>query len=87
MQRTANRNALTALLRIVELGLDVRGPITARQLEEIRGWRARPSDDTAIAITRKEAHRLAVAIGDADQQLAENRTALLELAEELAPGL
>lgn len=86
-QRTANRNALTALLRVVELGLDVRRPITARQLEEVRGWRAHPSDDTATAIARKEAHRLAVAIDEADQQLTDNRAALLELAEELAPGL
>jgi transposase len=86
-QRTANRNALTALLRVIDLGVDVRRPITARQLEEIRGWRARASDDTATTIARQEARRLAAAIQGADQELNENRTSLLELAEELAPGL
>ncbi len=86
-QRTANRNALTALLRIIDLELDVRRPITARQLEEIHSWRARASDDTVTAIARQEAKRLAAAIKAGDHKLAENRASLLKLADELAPGL
>jgi hypothetical protein len=38
-QRTANRNALTALLRTVDLGIDTRSPLTDKQVLVIASWR------------------------------------------------
>jgi hypothetical protein len=58
-QRTADRNALTALLRIIDLGLDVRSPLTNAQVDAIAAWRERPSDDTATAVARSKVRRRA----------------------------
>lgn len=41
VERTAKVNALTALLRSVDLGLDARKPLTDTQITEISHWCAR----------------------------------------------
>src|SRR5699024_12115289 len=38
-QRTANKNALTALLRITDVGIDARKPLTDAQIATIAAWR------------------------------------------------
>jgi transposase len=87
-QRTANRNALTALLRSVDLGIDARKPLTDAQVRSIAAWRigrSAPPDPTAIA--RREARRLAVAVIEHGALLKQNHRELNQLAEALAPGL
>lgn len=88
-QRTANRNALLALLRGVDLGIDARKPLTDAQIRTIAAWRTSRStaqhDPTAIA--RREARRLAVTVVDQGELLKQNHRELHQLAEALAPGL
>ena len=57
-ERTATINALTALLRVVDLGIDARRPLTATQIVTIAAWRTR-DEDLATATARGEATRLA----------------------------
>jgi transposase len=58
-RRTADRNALTALLCSFDLGVDVRGPVTDAQIRSVAAWRSRSTDDAAAATIRDEARRLA----------------------------
>lgn len=85
--RTAARNALTALVRSVSLGVDARRPLTATQVSEIAGWRARPTDDVEQRVARSEANRLAREVLVLASQLRRNEEDLRELAAALAPGL
>lgn len=88
-QRTADRNALTALLRTVDLGIDVRNPLTETQISTIAAWRPRSTStsDPLTVIARTEAKRLAVSVIERTGQLRENHHLLRALAEALAPGL
>lgn len=86
-RRTAERNALTALLRSFELGIDARKPLTDTQVKEVAGWRQRSADDAAKATIRQEARRLAVSVQALTAHLAENQAALAGHVQELAPGL
>jgi transposase len=86
-RRTAERNALTALLRSFDLGMDARKPITDTQVREVAGWRQRSADDAAMTTIRQEARRLAVSVQSLTLQLAENQAALAGHVQELAPGL
>lgn len=86
-QRTANRNALNALARQIDLGLDARRALTDRQVTEIGGWRARPTDGIEQQIAREESINLAKSIIAAEIRLKQLRTRLAELGEQLAPGL
>jgi transposase len=85
-RRTADRNALTALMRSFDMGIDVRKPITDAQVATIGNWRERSSDDAAMATIRIEAVRLAKSIIDLTRQLDENGTALAGHVDELAPS-
>ncbi|WP_343320249.1 IS110 family transposase [Arthrobacter sp. TMP15] len=86
-QRTRNRNALNALIREINLGLDTRKALTNHHITDISSWRHRNTDTTEQRIAREEAVLLATAIKHADQQLKHNKEQLAELSEELAPGL
>jgi transposase len=87
-QRTANRNALTALLRGTDLGIDARASLRDAQITAIAAWRTSSnSTDPVIRIARAEAKRLALAVKDLTARLAENHKELAQLTEELAPGL
>ncbi len=57
-ERTRTINTLTALVRTVDLGVDARRALTARQITTIAGWRDR-DEDTTTATCRREAVRLA----------------------------
>ncbi|MDQ2710604.1 MAG: IS110 family transposase [Actinomycetota bacterium] len=79
-ERTATINALIALLRVLDLGIDARKPLTRKQINEVAKWRTR-TEDVAAVIARAEAVRLAKRIVDLDDELAENvktATALLK---------
>lgn len=71
-ERTSTINALTALLRTTDLGIDARRPLTSTQVTEITRWRAR-AETVAAATARTEAVRLAKRVTALDDELAENR--------------
>jgi transposase len=83
VERTRAINALTALVRTVDLGVDARGPLSKKQIATIAAWRAR-REELATATARREAIRLARRIGTCDEELEDNRrelTALVEASE------
>lgn len=87
-QRTANRNALTALLRTTDLGIDARRSLTNAQIRTIAAWRvARSQGPAEVVVARSEARRLATTVLEQTKLLAENHRQLESLANELAPGL
>jgi transposase len=85
-QRTANRNALTALVRSCDLGIVARRPLTDAQIKIIASW-GLESSESAAEIIRSEAKRLATTITEQSELLEENRRCLRQLSELLAPGL
>jgi transposase len=85
-QRTANRNALTALLRSTDLSVDARRPLTDAQIAVIAGWRT-GRDDAPVRVFREEARRLARTVLDQTELLRINHRQLAQLTEALAPGL
>lgn len=86
-QRTANRNALTALLRSVELDIDARKPLTDDQVREIAAWRPGRSTSDPLIFARREARRLAKTVLEQSELLKQNHRELGHLADQLAPGL
>ncbi len=70
-ERTSSINALTALVRVADLGIDARGSLTARQIATIAAWRTR-EEELATGVARAEAVRLAKRVLAADQELAAN---------------
>lgn len=78
-QRTATLNALTALLRTHDLGIDARRPLTSSQVTKIAAWRPGTGPDLALTTARREATRLARAITAADRDLKTNTTELTTL--------
>ncbi len=70
-ERTACVNALTALLRILDLGIDARRPLAVSHITEVSRWRTR-AEDMATATARTEASRLAKRIVALDEELAAN---------------
>lgn len=84
--RTRAINALTALTRTVNLGIDTRRPLTTTQTRAIAAWRDREEPDW-LATCRAEAVRLARSIGHLDTQLHDNRARLDQLVDNQAPHL
>lgn len=86
-ERTAAINALIALLRVVDLGIDARGTLNTGRISEIAAWRAR-TEELSIGVARAEAVRLAKRVRTADRELGDltrQMTALLN--ESPAAGL
>ena len=85
-ERTRTVNALTSLVRTVDLGIDARRPLTVKQITAIAGWRSR--DEEIVAATcRQEAVRLARRIRALDDDLTNNRAVITELIRKDAPEL
>jgi len=86
--RTRAVNALTALLRVNYLGLDVRKPLTGTQILEVCRWRVR-EEALAASVARSEAIRLAKHITELDADIKANSTRITELVHisEAAPLL
>jgi transposase len=85
-ERTRAINALTALVRTIDLGIDARRPLTPRQLSTIAAWRDRAEDLSSVTC-RREAVRLARRVQTLDDDLAANRAAITELVQDAAPQL
>ena len=77
-ERTSAANALTALIRVADLGIDARRPLTAAQITAMAAWRAR-DEDLATTVARKEAGRLAKRLIAADRELAANTKQMTDL--------
>lgn len=80
-ERTASVNALTALLRTVNLSIDARRPLTNQQMRQVASWRARPHDAIATATARAEAVRLAQRIHILDSELAANQHQMKQMVQ------
>ena len=85
-ERTRAVNALTALLRTVDLGIDARRALTTTTIATVAAWRTR-SDNGTLAICRTEAIRLARRIRALNAELAANHTALHQAVTAQAPQL
>lgn len=87
-ERTAAINALTALLRVVDLGMDARKPLTGTQITTVARWRAR-DEQIAPATARAEAVRLAKRVVELNEHVATNGAQMTQLvqASQAAPLL
>lgn len=85
-ERTKIINALTALVRSVDLGVDARKALTSAQITTIAGWRAR-DEDPAVAACRREAIRLASRIHALGRDLAANMAELRQFTAAEVPEL
>lgn len=79
-------NALTALVRSHDLGIDARRALTTTQISTVAGWRRR-EEPLGAATARAEAVRLARRILDLNGDLASNRTRITELVTTRASHL
>jgi len=79
-ERTRAVNALTALLRVNDLGLDARKPLTGAQIADVTRWRAR-DEPLAASIARSEAVRLAQRVTGLDAEIKTNTTRITELVK------
>lgn len=86
-QSTANRNALNAVVRQLDLGIDARKAHSDKQVIEISYWRIREHDTIEQRIARGEAVDLAKAIQRSQNRMKEIREDLSALDEQLAPGM
>jgi len=85
--KTRSINALTALLRRFDLGIDARTSLSVASITQVAAWRARTTDSIDIAIARNEAVRLARHIRDLEASLADNKTTMHHLASQVVPQL
>ena len=76
--RTANVNALTALVRSVDLNFDARRRLTVAQIREIAKWRVR-DEELAVGTARAEAVRMAKRIAGINAELRDNLVQITEL--------
>jgi transposase len=77
-EKTMNVNALNALLRVHDLGIDARKPLTAAQIGEASRWRGR-DESLAQAVARDEAVRLARRVLTLEEALTANHARMAEL--------
>lgn len=85
-ERTRAINALTALVRTHDLGLDTRRALTKTQITTISGWRRR-AEPIGPATARAHAVRLALRITELDSQIIDNADQIKTLARDQAPIL
>lgn len=87
IQQTMDKNALTALLRTIELGLDARRSLCTTQYQTISHWKTVKSDSFTQATARLEAKRLATAVVATGLTLEANLTQLTNIIMAIAPDL
>lgn len=86
-ERTRAINALTALLRVHDLGVDARRKPGRPTIRAIAGWRNRKNDTLTQATARTEAIRLATRILALDTEVNDNEHALLAIVTDTVPTL
>lgn len=85
-ERTRAINALTALARTHQLGIDARRALTHTQITQIARWRPR-NEHAGLATARTRAVRLAKQILLLEDELATNQHQLRDLVTTRAPEL
>lgn len=80
-ERTATLNALIALVRVVDLGIDARRALTSKQIAEVSRWRTR-DEQIGLAIARTEAVRLAKRVAELDGDIATNTATMTDLVRQ-----
>lgn len=80
-ERTMNVNALIALLRAHDLGIDARKPLVPAQIATITRWRER-QEQIELSIAREEAVRLARRVHEVTTQLTANQKRMTELIQQ-----
>jgi len=80
-ERTATVNALIALVRVVDLGIDARRPLSGRQVDQIAHWRTR-DEPIELVIARAEAVRLAKHVTMLDEEIATNTATMRDLVSQ-----
>jgi len=80
-ERTAAVNALTGLVRVADLGIDARRPLTGKQITEVSKWRTR-AEELGLATARAEAVRLAKRVVALEEELAANQASLTALISQ-----
>ncbi|WP_043471870.1 IS110 family transposase [Arthrobacter sp. Rue61a] len=85
-ERTAAINSLIALLRVVDLGIDLRQSLTGKTIETIAAWRSR-DEGVGTRVSRSEATRLARQVLALDLQLEQNQADLRMLVSQFRPVL
>ena len=86
-ERTRAINALTALLRVHDLGVDARRKPTRQTIRSIAAWRTRRGDTPTQAVARREAIRLATRILALDAEATSNDKQLHDIVAATAPTL
>lgn len=82
-ENTSKTNALIALLRVNDLGIDARTSLPRAQIHQIARSRRR-QEPLPVRVARAEAVRLASRLGELHQQLAENERQLTDLVAATA---
>lgn len=85
-QRLAVINALTALVRTHDLGVDARRSLKLAQIRTIATWRHR-NESLAVTVARAEAVRLATQILGLNTDLKSNHQQINDLVAEHSPEL
>lgn len=80
VERAKYVNALTSLLRVIQLGIDARKALSNAQILQVAGWRTR-DEALEVKVARAEAVRLAHRITELDAQIKENTTQMTELLQ------
>lgn len=86
-ERTRAINALNALLRTHDLGVDARRKVNRPTIRAIAGWRIRAHDSMSQATARAEATRLARRIKALDVEVDDNERSLIALVTATQPSL
>lgn len=85
-ERTAKRNALNALVRSHDLGIDARRALSDGQVDQISAWRHR-NESMDLQIARGEAVRLASGIQQLEVTLKDNEKQTRDFVRIVAPEL
>jgi len=86
-QQTMDKNALNALVRSLDIGVDARKALTYAKITELASSRCYACDAPHEAAARFEAKRLAVSIVERRKVLDANELALEKLVRTIAPML
>ena len=84
--RLRSINALTALLRTHDLGMDARKALTLTQIRSVGAWRRR-EEPLSLSVARADAIRHARRVIDLDGDLKSNREQITKLVTDHAPVL
>lgn len=86
-EQTASKNALIALLRGHDLGIDARSPLTPGDYLTVASWHVASKDTSPVSVMRREAKRLGSHVVSLQKALADNHKELTRILNTLTPGL